>query len=145
MNLRIDNLCQSKSIENLAFDHSTKEGRTAYCRAHRAAYPNHYRDKELRKNFGITLSDYEMMLGTQGGVCAICAQPERGTLRGKLKRLAVDHDHATGKIRALLCSNCNPMIGYAGDEPTLLRKAAEYIETHRKGATILPFPTKESG
>ena len=46
--------------------------------------------------------------------------------------LAVDHCHKTGKIRQLLCSNCNPAIGFIKDSPELARKMADYLERHNK-------------
>jgi hypothetical protein len=69
------------------------------------------------------------MLRKQGGVCAICSQPERTAdgLSGKPKDLAVDHDHATGAVRALLCSACNTAIGLFNDDITLLAKAQAYV------------------
>ncbi len=70
------------------------------------------------------------MFVAQGGVCAICEQPETAQRSGRAKWLAVDHDHGTGAVRGLLCSNCNPMLGYAKDDPALLRAAASYLESH---------------
>lgn len=64
------------------------------------------------------------MVTAQGGVCAICEQPE------PKKRLAVDHDHTTGAVRALLCSKCNVALGLMSDDPARLRVAAHYLETH---------------
>lgn len=113
------------------FDHSTREGRIAYGKAHRVANQALYRDKELRKNFGITLADYTRMLEAQGGVCAICRNSESEMREGKLKALAVDHDHETGAVRALLCADCNKMIGHAREEVSRLRAAIAYIERHK--------------
>lgn len=112
------------------FDFSTKEGRYAYRRAHLAENPDLYRDKYLRRDFGITLEEYQRRFEEQGGVCAICRQPEVSKRNGKTKQMAVDHDHVTGAVRALLCNGCNPMIGYAKDRPEVLRAAAEYLERH---------------
>jgi hypothetical protein len=47
------------------------------------------------------------------------------------KRLAVDHDHNTGKIRALLCDRCNRGIGYFNEDPALIRESADYLEWHK--------------
>jgi len=65
------------------------------------------------------------MLKSQNGNCAICGidQPSNG------RRLAVDHDHETGKVRALLCGNCNTGMGSFMDNPKLLQKAINYLET----------------
>lgn len=121
------------------FDFSTKEGRYAYRRAHRSENMNIYRDKDLRKNFGISLDDYQRMLEAQGGVCVICKQPETSKRDGQTKWLAVDHDHTLGRgphsVRGLLCSNCNPMIGYGKDDPARLRAGAEYLEDWSRRAT----------
>jgi hypothetical protein len=61
------------------------------------------------------------MLSEQGGLCAICkAAPA----------VHVDHDHATGQVRALLCFNCNGGLGQFKDDPDVLRAAAEYVSFH---------------
>lgn len=78
----------------------------------------------LKAKYGITLVRYEAMLDEQNGGCAVCkSKPEK-------QRLHVDHDHATGKVRALLCQACNVSIGKMKDSPELLRKLAAYIEEH---------------
>lgn len=51
--------------------------------------------------------------------------------RGHHEKLCVDHDHETGKVRKLLCHNCNRALGLLRDDPALLRKSAEYIEQHK--------------
>jgi hypothetical protein len=72
------------------------------------------------------------MLEAQGGCCAVCRKPESArNKRGELLPLAVDHCHQTGKVRALLCSLCNKGIGLFGDDPALLRAAADYLERYR--------------
>lgn len=85
----------------------------------------------LRAQYGMTPEDYDALLQSQNGLCAICKKPERRLNRaGKIRHLAVDHDHATGAIRGLLCSSCNNGIGYFGDDLTLLRAAVAYLEDH---------------
>jgi hypothetical protein len=68
------------------------------------------------------------MHAAQNGLCAICGNPETLIVRGKLRRLAVDHDHGTRKIRRLLCLGCNTGLGKFRHDPALLRTAAAYIE-----------------
>lgn len=79
--------------------------------------------------FGITVEQLEGMEASQAGLCAICGQPEttRGA-HGKVKSLAVDHCHETGRIRGLLCNNCNRAIGLLGDSVDLLLKAVQYLK-----------------
>ena len=98
----------------------------------------HYAKQRKWKHAGVDASRYQDMLNTQGGVCAICHQPEthRDGLSGKPKDLAVDHDHATGAVRALLCSSCNTALGLFNDSIELLAKAREYVLYHeRSGIT----------
>ena len=79
------------------------------------------RDRRLRSNYGLSIEGYNALLARQGGACAICRkQPEQ--------RLCVDHCHVTKKVRRLLCRKCNLGIGYFGDDPRLLRRAAAYLQ-----------------
>jgi hypothetical protein len=99
-------------------------------------------DKELNRHlvrkFGITLEDFRALVAKQGGVCAICGEPPTIVLgrrvQGRLAtpRLVVDHDHATGVVRGLLCVPCNRGIGLLKDDPKRLRSAFEYLEGDRE-------------
>lgn len=89
------------------------------------------RKRNLKHKYGISLEKYEEMLTEQEGKCAICKATENNTTGNRKDwNFAVDHDHETGKIRGLLCNSCNRGIGLLKDNPELLRKAAEYVETH---------------
>jgi len=71
----------------------------------------------LKMKYGITVDDYESLLSSQGGVCAICgkAQPgkqRKGSSPGRVRRFHVDHDHDTGRVRGLLCLRCNSCLGF---------------------------------
>ena len=104
---------------------STSDGLHTYCKI------CHYEIKwenSLHLYFNLTVKQYELMLKSQNGKCAICCQPETMKLNGKIKRLSVDHCHRTGKVRGLLCNNCNTAIGKFNDDPELLRNAALYLE-----------------
>jgi hypothetical protein len=73
--------------------------------------------------YGLSTGEYDAMLAKQGGRCAICC------LRPRSKRLAVDHDHKTGRVRGLLCGSCNRrLLGAAHDDPAILRRALGYLE-----------------
>lgn len=75
--------------------------------------------------YGITPEQYAALLAKQDGRCAICRSAD---WPGKWKRPNVDHDHAGGAVRGLLCGNCNNGIGMFGDDPARLRAAANYLE-----------------
>ena len=86
--------------------------------------------KHLRRTYGISSVAFAAMVEAQGNLCAICAQE-----MGQGKNRHVDHCHATGVVRALLCNGCNTAIGQAREDPALLRAMADYIEGHlRKDA-----------
>ena len=74
------------------------------------------------KAYGITNSDYEVLLQKQNGVCAICGNKNKAG-----KRLVVDHDHKSGVVRGLLCNTCNIGIGNLRDDPSILQKALAYL------------------
>lgn len=78
---------------------------------------------------GLGVDAYVAKSETQGGVCLICSRPETAVDKasGKVRALAVDHDHKTGRIRGLLCSACNRALGLFQDDPELLAKAADYL------------------
>ena len=83
------------------------------------------RTYHLTRRYGITAAEADAMLEAQGGVCAICRAAPAAH---------VDHDHATGAVRALLCFNCNGGLGQFKDDPTLLHAAAYYVEFHTPAA-----------
>lgn len=121
--------CAISNLEMVAPVIANHDGN--YMAAYRKATASQIRDKQLQRDFGITLGMYNKMLDDQGGVCAICEKPEFSKRSGKIRALAVDHCHDTGRVRALLCTSCNPMIGYSKDDTNILRKAAAYLERHR--------------
>lgn len=89
--------------------------------------PNHLRNRKLKAKYGITINDYNRMFVLQGGKCWICQKLGKLDGRGRKGRLHVDHDHATGKVRGLLCYACNGLLGLAGDNPEVLARAQEYL------------------
>lgn len=86
--------------------------------------PNYHRNTNLRLNYNLSPEQYDAILTSQNGVCAIC---ELSCSSGR--RLAVDHCHSTGVIRGLLCTNCNTGLGRYQDSSKLLRRAAQYLDT----------------
>ena len=81
-------------------------------------------DQQLRNKYGITLEEYNTILESQNGKCRICETEE--CLSGK--RMAVDHNHQTGKVRGILCFKCNTGLGKFMDSIDLLKQAASYLK-----------------
>ena len=84
------------------------------------------RNRHLKRIYGITVDQYTEMLYNQNGRCKIC-----GRIKNTDKRKAfmhVDHCHKTGKVRGVLCGQCNSMLGNANDDVSILYKAIEYIK-----------------
>lgn len=88
------------------------------------------RRRNLRYLYGLTEQEYAVMLGKQGGGCAICGTRDTGN--GREKHLPVDHDHTTRAVRGIVCSHCNRGLGYFKDNPERLLAAAVYLERHRR-------------
>ncbi len=89
------------------------------------------RDAHLRRKFGIGIDDYERMLAEQGGGCCICRKPppDNGSLH-------VDHEHATGEVRGLLCVSCNNALGALQENIDIFRAAIDYIDRDDELAAI---------
>lgn len=101
-----------------------------YMRKWRKENPDAAKNADLLKEYGITLEQYHVMHDGQGGLCAICRQPETIIDRktGKLRMLSVDHHHASGVIRKLLCTRCNQGIGNFRESLEFLKQAANYLD-----------------
>jgi hypothetical protein len=81
------------------------------------------RRRNYKVAYGITVEEYDEMLVTQGGKCAICSADEPGGPG----RWHVDHDHKTSKVRGLLCARCNRALGGFKDDPVILQSAIDYL------------------
>lgn len=98
-----------------------------YQKAFRALSPENYKGYDLKKLYGISKRGYAELFAAQDGRCAICEKQETTVIRGKTLKLAVDHCHKGGKIRGLLCKDCNQAIGLMKDDPKRLRRAIAYL------------------
>ena len=138
---------QNKPLDKFPKRKDRKDGRLGTCktcenlRKKKYAYTgDQWKAYRLKKKFGMSLDDYASMLEKQNHRCAICqthiddyvSQCEGSksiyAQRKSKQNFSVDHCHNTGKIRGLLCYNCNLMLGNAKDDPDLLLKAIEYLK-----------------
>ena len=93
-------------------------------RQHQIANKDRHFERHLLRTYGITLNDRDALLVKQEGVCAICHQDGQG------KALCIDHDHTTGRVRALLCHHCNTGLGHFFDDLSRLASAIRYLSEH---------------
>lgn len=130
---------ETKPLSEFWKDRSKRHGYSARCKPCKASAHSQYRklndydkrrywkdpqaerERHLVRKYGVTQVDYDTMFSAQQGRCAICQKEQP-------KSFDVDHDHRTGRVRGLLCTNCNLMIGHAGDDPARLHEAARYLE-----------------
>jgi hypothetical protein len=94
-----------------------------------AYYKNKAKTWSLKKNYGITLSQWEALVSDQNGLCAICSRLLALDGLGKCSAV-VDHDHRTGRIRGILCNTCNSGLGHLQDSLALVEQAASYLRKH---------------
>lgn len=99
------------------------------------------REQRLRRVYGLTLDDYDRMRAAHDDLCAICRRVETRIKNGRVKMIAVDHDHVTGEVRGLLCHQCNTGIGCFKDDPSLLEAAIAYLRGARR---FKPAPPPDS-
>ena len=96
--------------------------------AWRKKNPDRVRSIWLKSIYGITGEQYRLMFDNQDGNCAICYRHQDRVN----KTFCVDHDHTTGKIRELLCEDCNLALGTFNDDPIRFENAASYLRKHKK-------------
>lgn len=92
--------------------------------------PHIKRRSHLKKEFNMSLEDYALMLKSQNNCCKICGIDNVNN--SQHKHLHIDHDHSTGKIRGLLCSKCNTLLGSCKDNIEILKNAIGYLNESYK-------------
>ena len=90
---------------------------------------NSSRNALLKCSYGITQLEYDQLFEKQNGLCAIWGKPETCSHKGILDHLSVDHVHTTGKIRGLLCHNCNIALGNFKEDFSILENAIVYLKS----------------
>lgn len=112
-------MARCKSCKNKAFANYRKS--RGYDKVRYWKSPEKERERHLVRKYGVSAADYAKMFDAQGGACAICEKRQ-------VRALDVDHCHVTLKVRGLLCTNCNRMLGHAGDDSVRLERAANYLK-----------------
>jgi hypothetical protein len=124
---RCPDCLQYKPLDEFPRNRRTKSGYATYCKPCHNARGTETRTRlygssrhyHLKRRYGIGAVDVEELIRQQGGVCPICDKPGPEH---------VDHDHVTGRIRGILCFNCNGGLGQFGDDSQRLYRAALYVE-----------------
>jgi hypothetical protein len=127
---RLSSLCRAcMAIARKAYYEQNRERFKAYSRNERAANRERHRERsrnyQRMSKYGLTQDDYDALVAAQGGGCAICGG--QGGMSHMIAPLVVDHCHVTGKVRALLCANCNAGLGQLGDDPERAIALAIYL------------------
>ena len=112
-------------LEEFAKDRCQSSGYSPSCRNCRA----HGRRKH---QYGLEQEEYINLLEVQQYCCAICGVHQDDSYDEFKRGFHVDHDHETGRVRALLCSSCNRGIGFMKDDPNIVQKAADYLNKHKE-------------
>jgi Recombination endonuclease VII len=116
-----------KPLDEFPRNKRKPDGRHAYCKPCHNARGRETKERlyggsrhyHLKRRYGIGASEFDQLVSDQGGVCPICTQPDPEH---------VDHDHATGRVRGILCFNCNGGLGQFGDDAERLVRAQLYLE-----------------
>lgn len=90
-----------------------------------------HRYNQIKSVYGLDEKEYKNLIFLQNNLCAICNQPESNkSKKGKIKNLAIDHCHTSGKVRGLLCQACNITLGHAKEDIEVLKRMIAYLEVH---------------
>jgi len=108
---------QQENADHVNAYHQSRRAKPEVKRADRSAY--------LKRKYGITIEQYDELLASQGGGCAICGLEPRLDIS-----LHLDHDHESGQLRGILCFRCNNALGDFDDDMSLLRTAVRYLESY---------------
>ncbi len=117
------------SLEDFPSNTSVADGRGSYCKPCHNARGQRDRERaggsryyHLKGRYGLTRADFDAMMRAQGGMCAACRTRTADH---------VDHDHATGRVRGLLCFTCNVALGNVQDDEGRLNGLIGYLRAHR--------------
>ena len=115
-----------KKCRNCGKEFTPKAPSEHYC----CEYCKKYRETDTyyKRVYGISVEEYLDLAEKQNFVCSLCGKPNFSMGVNHSGCLVVDHDHKTGKVRGLLCHNCNRALGLLHDDPALIQRASEYVK-----------------
>jgi hypothetical protein len=113
----------------LAYHKRWRDANKAHCAEYRKRYRGKRGPAHRRDRYGLSPEDFNRMVDEQNGRCMLCMNIPDGD--GPMGVLHVDHDHATGSVRDLLCQKCNKALGGFQDDTGLLARAIWYLQRHR--------------
>jgi len=120
---------EKKKVYYYRYDSMNREKRMASAAARRLDHPDKVYSAIIKNKHGITLTEYQKMLHEQDYRCKICKSDFLGNRN--IRRFHIDHCHATGKVRGLLCQQCNHGLGNFRDNIDSLAAAIEYLQSSR--------------
>lgn len=134
--------CCKQSLDSIHFHNKkeAKDGLQSYCkkcktirrqirRSHTPDCKIKNKSYYLKSTYGITQLDFDLLYKNQNSQCKICNDSISNIIGNTKSRKAhVDHDHLTGKVRGLLCTKCNTLLGMANDSIPILKEAIKYLE-----------------
>jgi len=100
--------------------------------SHTKEYKQKINLKTKLKKYNLSPKKFNELLKKQNNVCAICKKSESSKNQYKIRKLSVDHNHKTGKIRGLLCNNCNHALGLIKENTSILRTMIDYLQRTNK-------------
>lgn len=117
-------------VAGVAYRAANRERLRSDARERYARDPSRRRAQDRALKYGLTAEEFAAMRSAQANACAVCDRPQKADRFGVVRDLSVDHCHASGEVRGLLCSNCNTAIGLLGDDPERARALATYLEAY---------------
>lgn len=125
---RVCKICTRQRNEKFLTNNPESRQKTVQKRKDSGALYNYYRRNNLKKKYNLTVTEYEALLKSQNGGCAICNTTVAG---GHSPHFHVDHCHITEEVRGLLCSSCNRGLGFFKDNTKIINQASFYLNMHK--------------
>ena len=127
---------KEKELKDFVKRSNRASGRQPYCKdCHNKRMRKGYCSRtmweyDMKRNYGIGIKEYDIMMDAQNMSCAICMTHISKVSKGHKKHFCIDHDHETNKVRGLLCDSCNRALGLFKDDIDVLSSAIIYLDKH---------------